>query len=240
MHAAAMSMTTHSTEDGSSDPTVPLPTGPDTHVITAATSGDRCSVCGSEMAPDQRYCVECGHRRGAARFNAAGAGAPRETVTATTTSVRRGPWATMSAGTTLIAGIATLLLAIGVGYLIGHGGNQNQKSPGYTIINNGAGGVGAGAATGSGATGSSGLGAGTTSTGSGKSKKALSTKASAKAIKKAPSAATAQKATKAAASTLHAASGVKIAPATTKQGSSCSAGTAGCQNGKFTGNFFGQ
>ena len=235
-----MSTTTRTTGDGSSEPTVPLSTAASHETIVTAASGDRCTVCGSEMAPDQRYCVECGHRRGSARFSAAGATAGRETVT-TTTSVRRGPRAAMSAGTTLIAGIATLLLAIGVGYLIGHGGNQSPNQKGYTIINNGAG-VGASGGTASGATGASGLGgsgSSSSSKSSGAPKHALSSKASAKAIKKAPSAATAQKASQAAASTLKAASGVKIAPASTKQGGSCTAGTAGCQNGKFTGNFFG-
>ena len=31
-----------------------------------------------------------------------------------------------------------------------------------------------------------------------------------------------------------------VAPATATTGSSCAAGTAGCQNGKLTGNYFGQ
>ena len=33
-----------------------------------AAGGDQCPNCGASMAPDQRYCLECGHRRGDPRL----------------------------------------------------------------------------------------------------------------------------------------------------------------------------
>jgi uncharacterized OB-fold protein len=86
---------------------------------SAAAAGDRCAACGSRLAGDQRYCLECGERRGAARFS------PRPThatsVTTTTREPRRAP--RLSGGTTLIAGVGTLLLAMGIGVLIGRTGS---------------------------------------------------------------------------------------------------------------------
>src|ERR1019366_5405952 len=34
----------------------------------AMPTSDRCSACGTALAGDQRYCVECGERHGTARF----------------------------------------------------------------------------------------------------------------------------------------------------------------------------
>ncbi len=87
----------------------------------AAAAGDRCAACGSVMAPDQRYCLECGERRGQARFN------PRpSSATAVTTTTRVGPRRPprLSGSTTLIAGVGTLLLAMGIGVLIGRTGSS--------------------------------------------------------------------------------------------------------------------
>jgi hypothetical protein len=36
---------------------------------TAGSEGDTCAQCGSALAPDQRYCVNCGLRRGEARVD---------------------------------------------------------------------------------------------------------------------------------------------------------------------------
>src|SRR5450759_3097351 len=40
-------------------------------LIGSTIAPDRCSVCDAELAPDQRYCVDCGTRRGRARFSLA-------------------------------------------------------------------------------------------------------------------------------------------------------------------------
>src|SRR5580692_11620824 len=39
-----------------------------TELLVAGTVGDRCVNCGAPLSSDQRYCVVCGERRGAARF----------------------------------------------------------------------------------------------------------------------------------------------------------------------------
>jgi hypothetical protein len=141
-----------------------------------------------------------------------------------------------SAGFNLIAGVATLLLAMGVGVLIGHNssGNTSNKAaaapPAITI--NGAG--SSNAPTGSTAA-STGSGSGGTARSAGKSKKSGSAK-SAKST--APPKVVIQKA--AAAASKVTGGSAKVADPTATTGSSCTDGTAGCQNGKLTGNYFGQ
>jgi hypothetical protein len=113
-------------------PADPAPTPDPTAAATEAmppalgvmAAGDRCANCGSPMAHDQRYCLECGERRGQARFTV-----PADATVTTTTTVRGATgFQRFSSGTTLIAGIATLLLAMGVGVLIGRSGNSSPAS----------------------------------------------------------------------------------------------------------------
>ena len=147
---------------------------PTTELVTGVV-GDRCPNCQAPLAPDQRYCVNCGERRGRPRFS-------YDTLVAQTAPAAAAeppipPRRTrFSPGSTLVAGVATLLIALGVGVLIGHDSNSTAtraSAPPVTILG---GGTGTGAATGSTSSGFS-------------------------------------------------------------TGGSCSGG-AGCQNGKFTGNFF--
>jgi hypothetical protein len=91
-----------------------------TQPALATVAGDQCTSCSAPLAPDQRYCVQCGQRRGQARMPVA-APARAEVVRA---SHPRAPRPAFN--TALIAGIGTLLLAMGVGVLIGRSG---QKSP---------------------------------------------------------------------------------------------------------------
>ena len=119
----------------------------------------------------------------------------------------------MSSSATLIAGVGTLLLALGVGVLIGHDSSASgtQRSPAAQIITVGGGGAAAAAP-------------------------AAAT----------PAATAAKKATskKSSGGSSNAFSGIKtvkaLPPPTVTIGGKCSNGQAGCQNGKFTGNFFGQ
>ncbi len=89
---------------------------------------EQCPVCGAPTAPDQRYCVECGQRLALARplFMREDA---RHAGAATESSQRQSRWR-MTPSSTLIAGIGTLLLAMGVGVLIGHLGQSS--SPAHT------------------------------------------------------------------------------------------------------------
>jgi hypothetical protein len=240
---------------------VPVPVRPPTfdsggegpsESLVAGTMGDRCVSCGAPLAPDQRYCVNCGERRGAARFTlpTPAAAAPEASRPAADRPKRsRRPRA--SSGATLVAGVGTLLLALGVGVLIGHGaGGQTKTVQGHAQVikvNEGGGGVatssGGSAAAASGSSGASKKGR--HSDGPSKHKSGGSSKH--KATHKAKSAAppppkpTRQEAQAAqnAANKVTGGGNVNNAPATVTVGASCTG--AGCdpKTHKFNGNFFG-
>ena len=204
-----------------------------TRPLSVAGGSDQCVNCGAALATDQRYCVNCGERRGKPRFTLAGPSEPavKETTVRTASAPRR-PRA--SAGLSLIAGVATLLLAMGVGVLIGHSNSsanttRQASTPAITINGGGAASTNPASTAGAGSTGSS--SSGTTHASKGKhGGSAKAAKAQTKVVVK-----------KAAAAASEVTGGsAKVAGATATQGSSCSNGTAGCQNGKLTGNFFGQ
>jgi uncharacterized OB-fold protein len=85
----------------------------------ATVAGDQCTSCGAPLAPDQRYCVQCGQRRGQSRLPVTQPVAVREH-----TAVRRSRLQSFSGNAALIAGVGTLLLAMGVGVLIGRSGQK--------------------------------------------------------------------------------------------------------------------
>jgi hypothetical protein len=192
-------LTTSSADEETTELTAPL----------MAASSERCPNCGAGMAPDQRYCIQCGERRSGGGLRDA---LPRTQTTPVAAAPPRR--LRMSANSNLIAGIATLLIAMGVGVLIGRTGDHSSKSAGTTpyqvvIPANAAGGTAA-ATT------------GTTSA----STKSASTKS--------------KSAKKKASSTTSGTTKAKLPPPVVKVGSKCTAGAKGCQKGKFTGNFFGQ
>jgi hypothetical protein len=173
--------------------------------------GDTCTGCGARLAAEQRYCVECGERRGQSRLPFADALGQRAQA-APPPPPRKSH--RLTANGALIAGIGTLILALGVGVLIGRSGNNNSstKAAAPQVIH----------VTGGGATGAAAGGTTTASTtGSGKSGK----KAKAKA-KKPIAAQTVQK------------KGSNVPPPAVKIGSPGHG--KGYKNGKFTGDFFGQ
>lgn len=212
-------------------------------------SADRCASCGAEMNPDQRYCVECGARRGQARFSL-----PREHPAAATVPApaaaavpRR-----FSSSTTLLTGLAILLLALGVGVMIGKGGNSlNTAKPYNIVVNSGGGGGTAGS-------GGSGGGSTTAGTGGGSGKSGGSGSGGGAGLSKTPTASIngnsgpkvnykslhtkAQRTTalkKVLNTKVNLSNGKKLAPETQKMGASCTSGEVGCVNGKYTGQFFG-
>lgn len=94
-----------------------------------------CPGCGVGMAGDQRYCIACGRRRrepqppsvealtsiGSTRVtDSAGHTPPPPPKREGESRTRRSPNAAM------IAGVATLLLAVGLGFLIGRAGHQGD------------------------------------------------------------------------------------------------------------------
>jgi hypothetical protein len=205
-------------------PTRELPVAP------AAGSEDRCVNCGSPLAHDQRYCVECGERRGQSRFPTA---QPATEVRSRRLRPQRAPRAPRaSSGTTLVAGVGVLLLAIGLGVLIGRLGHNNSSgkastSPAVQVVTVQGGGSGAAATVPTTTTHAPAVSHGL----NGKLKKAAASTAP-------PSKAVQQKATQAAGKVLG--NSKNLAPPTVTTGGSCSNSQAGCQGGHFTGNFFGQ
>ena len=184
-------------------------------IVVAA---DTCSACGTPLAADQRYCVECGQRCGAPRLPAldgpgVGPGAQRPSLAAQPAGAAIG--GRLSPAATLAAVVGTLLLAVAIGVFIGRSGNDSSSSRAATqvvsvIAPPAAAGTGVAAAT---ATTPAATAAATGAASSAAAKKAAATKTAAAPVKKVPT------------------------PAIVKVGSK---GTGpGYQNGKFTGNFFG-
>jgi predicted lipid-binding transport protein (Tim44 family) len=83
---------------------------------------ERCSACGAATTSDQRYCVECGQRHGAARVPLPPL--PTKTIREGSVARRPQPRPSRQLNTALVAVIGTLLLAMGVGVLIGRSGNK--------------------------------------------------------------------------------------------------------------------
>jgi len=204
------------------------PVAEPTQQLVAGTVGDRCVSCGAPLVSDQRYCVNCGERRGAARFTLPPDNAAEGRPTSPPPRRTRMPHA--SSGATLIAGVGTLLLAMGVGVLIGHnsssaGSKVASNQPTIIRLDTNA------------ATTPAGTSGGTATQASHSRAKSKGGK-SAKAAAAKPTKVVVQQAAAAAAKVVG--GNANVAPATATTGSSCAAGTAGCQNGKLTGNYFGQ
>lgn len=217
-----------------------------------STAGDACPACGAGMALDQRYCLNCGNRRGDPRLPFMDAVVFMESMSAPPgggtpppppASSGGGSSPRMNANAALIAGVATLVLAIGVGFLIGRSGHDGSNSAAEApikVIEVGGGG-GGGEATETAATeespGSSGK-----ESGKGKGGKEGGGKKSAKATPKAEknSETGAHGASKATEEVLHTEGDVEFAEPEQKVGGTCKEGTAGCEGEEFTGNFFGE
>jgi hypothetical protein len=97
-----------------------------------------CSACGAPLAADQRYCLECGQRatpmssflRGEQAPGAEPAPPPAQppgTVLAGAAPAGEAPRA--NAALTVIAGVGVLLLAMGIGVLIGRSGGSGKPAP---------------------------------------------------------------------------------------------------------------
>lgn len=97
-----------------------------------------CRSCGSPLAADQRYCLQCGARRAEARLPfldilarqvPQGTGSPAAAGPAAASP--SGNWLSrMSTNAAAVAGVACLLLALGVGVLIGGLGQNDSAASG--------------------------------------------------------------------------------------------------------------
>ena len=100
---------------------------------TLQGTGEQCASCGAPMAADQRYCLECGERRrDGQRLPAGPARRARRRPPPRRACRRRAPPPTergpRSSTLSLIAGVGVLLLAMGVGVLIGRSGGSARQS----------------------------------------------------------------------------------------------------------------
>ena len=106
---------------------------PDGRSVTARMSaiGDACSSLPLRRCmPDQRYCVECGERRGDRGCRSWTARARRRPRRLAPPPAAAAAGRRAASGATLIAGVGTLLLALGVGVLIGRSGLRQQRHDG--------------------------------------------------------------------------------------------------------------
>jgi hypothetical protein len=191
---------------------------PTAELVTGAV-GNHCANCHAPLASDQRYCVNCGERRGKPSFPLVSAApAASETAVREQLPTRR---SARAAGATLVAGVATLLIAMGVGVLIGHDSSSPapRASTPVQVVTVGSG--GSAAASHAGASHS-------------KSAKGKSNKSKTVVVHLTPKV---TKSAATAASKVFGSSGNLSKNVTQKVGGSCNGG-AGCQNHKFTGNFF--
>jgi hypothetical protein len=96
-----------------------------------------CRTCGSPLAADQRYCLQCGARRAEARLpflDILARQVPQGAAAAAATGPAAPPagsWlGRMSTNAAAVAGVACLLLALGVGVLIGGLGQDDSAASG--------------------------------------------------------------------------------------------------------------
>lgn len=197
-----------------------------------AGSSDNCANCGAPLAVDQRYCLQCGQRRGDPRLPFMDAVVLMDAVQRSQQppppppSSKKKRSGGISPNAALITGIGVLLLALGLGVLIGRSGNNETASAPQTpqVITVEGGGGGGEEATAS-------AGSGSSAAGGGKAPKSKGENA-AKA-KEAETQAGAEEVLKPAA-------GVKLPPAKVQPGGKCPPGSAGCKGEEFTGEFFGE
>jgi hypothetical protein len=101
----------------------------DVHAPTLGAQGEPCATCGAPLAADQRYCLECGARRTDARL------AFRDILSGQGPTSTRPPAAPAPsdppparAGLAFLAGLLCLLVALGVGVLIGRSDNDTPTA----------------------------------------------------------------------------------------------------------------
>ncbi len=119
---------------------------------TSGSDAQVCPACGSPLAAGQRYCLECGERQSHhSEFLSSGAplgssppSSPPQTPPAAGGAAPGGP---RSNTVSLLAGVGVLLLAMGVGVLIGRsGGSAKPSAAPVQVVTQGGGTAGTGAA----------------------------------------------------------------------------------------------
>jgi hypothetical protein len=183
------------------------------------------------MAPDQRYCLSCGNRRGDPRLPFMDAvvfmDAVKRPAAAAPPPPPRESRPRLSANASLIAGVATLVLAIGVGVLIGRSGDQTSTPANTTpqVITVEGGGTGTGTTE--------------ATPGSAQANAAGGDEKAGKGAAQSKAEAGSSGTSKAAEEVLKPEGDVKLPPPKAQVGESCDKQTAGCsKSGEFDGSFF--
>ncbi len=109
------------------DPIQPSPAG---------LAGGSCTSCGAPLSPDQRYCLGCGTRRSGAGLHfrqvlaSDGAAPSNANANANASAAKSGAAASDPNRSSLpaLASIACLLLALGVGVVIGNSGGSTSTT----------------------------------------------------------------------------------------------------------------
>jgi hypothetical protein len=96
----------------------------DVHAPPTVSHGEPCASCGAPLAADQRYCLACGAPRSpGVRAYAARSGTATGVTTTTVASADETPEAArLRTNLSALGALACLLLALGIGVLIGRGG----------------------------------------------------------------------------------------------------------------------
>src|ERR1700755_3714307 len=102
-------------DDGPGVNVAGLPGDPPTQQFVGATVGDRCAACGTQLATDQKYCLNCGERRGKTRFALGSSPAPAAAAPAAPS--RPSKKQRLSSSTALVAGGGKPVLPVGGGGL---------------------------------------------------------------------------------------------------------------------------
>jgi len=119
--------------------------------------GERCAACGAPMAADQRYCLECGERRAVMSSVLLGGPPPPLEPGASASPPVRPPDSAIAPGRddrgrsdalSVIAGVGVLLLAMGVGVLIGRSSASTKTLPPEVITVGSSGSAGTGTGSG--------------------------------------------------------------------------------------------
>ena len=110
--------------------------------LRSVGAAESCAGCGSPLAADQRYCLECGERR-TARSSVLAGGPPArsDAQPSSAAAPASGTGASTADGAgqrnntvTVIAGVGVLLLAMGVGVLIGRAGASKPAPTSAQVI----------------------------------------------------------------------------------------------------------
>lgn len=107
--------------------------------------GEACAKCAAPLVADQRYCLHCGEPRphvGGPLSGKPASDQPRSSPTPPTPpslpGAPGGASASRNNSVALIAGVGVLLLAMGVGVLIGRASSGSAKAPPAQVISLGA------------------------------------------------------------------------------------------------------